>query len=64
MASRYLTVEEAAAYLRISEGTLRNWRTAGTAPPAHRAGNRVLFLEDDLDRWIAAQSDPLGSRSA
>ncbi len=35
----------------LSPGTLRNWCSEGRFPFV-RIGNRVLFDEDEVDRWI------------
>lgn len=52
MAAR-LTTAEAAARLRRSPETLRDWRTDGTGPP-YLAGRPVLYREEDLDAWEQA----------
>jgi excisionase family DNA binding protein len=50
---RLLTQDEAAEYLRVSPRTLQRWRTeAGTGPPWHRAGRRVVYRQRDLDAWL------------
>ena len=35
----------------LSPGTIRNWCSAGSFPFV-RIGSRVLFDEDEVDRWI------------
>ena len=44
-----LNLEEAAGFLRIPEGTLRDWRSRGLLTGCcRRAGKRVLFFRDRL----------------
>lgn len=43
----------AAAFLDVSEGTLRNWRSAGSGPRYLHAG-RVWYALDDLIEWLDA----------
>jgi excisionase family DNA binding protein len=39
---------EAAERLRVSKGTLANWRTAGGGPRFVKFGRRVLYPESEL----------------
>ena len=50
----WLTPAEAAAYLALSEGSLRNWRSAGTGPAYSKAAGRVRYRSDDLDAFMDA----------
>jgi excisionase family DNA binding protein len=53
-ASRMLTMDEASEYLGIPKGTLyvkyRIWHI-----PFYKPGRSVLFREDELAEWLAAQ---------
>lgn len=49
-----LTTSEAAAILRVPDGTCRYWRHLGTGPRSARLGRRVVYRRGDLDAWIAA----------
>ena len=51
---------EAAALLKITVGTLRNWVSQGRIKP-HRVGKHVLFSREELEAWItgAAVSSPV-----
>ena len=49
----YLTTEEAAAHLRMSERKLYELVAAGTVP-CSKATGRWLFPKQALDRWVAA----------
>jgi predicted DNA-binding transcriptional regulator YafY len=51
-----LTEREAAAYLRVSQRTLRRYRTEqpGKGPPvAGYVGRSPRYRVADLDRWLA-----------
>ena len=61
----FLTLAETAEYLRMSPKTLRNKRTLGDAPVAHKFGGRVLFLRSDIDDNVKSRREtpsPGGSR--
>lgn len=49
-----LTEKEAAERLRVSPGTLRNWRSGreGRGPRYARIGGRVVYDEADLLAWV------------
>jgi excisionase family DNA binding protein len=55
--SPWLSPEEAADYLGIALGTLRNWTSARYVPFAKR-GRLVRYHRDALDRWLARGSCP------
>ena len=48
---RYLTVPEAAAYLRLSKDYVYR-RTASSTIPHHRIGRKILFTPEQLDQWV------------
>ena len=52
-----LTLEEAAAYLKLASGTLYNWRHIGTGPKAVKVGSRIRYRQTDLDSWIDETTD-------
>lgn len=47
----FLTVEEAARFLRIAKGTLDNHRSKKTGPVARYHGGRVVYRLSDLLAW-------------
>lgn len=55
---RGFSEDEAAYYLGISRITLRQSRMDGRRenhmppPPYVRLGRRIIYLRDDLDRWL------------
>ena len=57
MADRYMTCEEAAAYiqdrgLQVSKNTLQKYATTGGGPLYRRFGNKSVYTAADLDAWI------------
>ncbi len=47
-----LTVEDAAARLKISKHTLNRWRVTGEGPPFVKYGPRLVrYVEVALDEW-------------
>lgn len=60
---RYLTNDEAAAFLRLSPRTLEKQRVQGGGPRFRKFGRRVMYAMTDLEAWADAQvydmtSDP------
>jgi predicted DNA-binding transcriptional regulator AlpA len=53
MTSRLLNVNEAAEYLRCGVSTLNKLRVSGGGPTYVKAHGRVVYLESDLDKYIA-----------
>lgn len=48
-----LTVAEVAAMTRLSEGTLRYWRYAGSGgPQSIKLGRRVMYRRTDVEKWL------------
>jgi len=71
---RYFTVSEAAEYLNLAKQTIYGFTSSRTIPFIKRA-KKLLFLREDLDRWLAegkkmsrsqlveaARATPLGKR--
>ena len=54
--ARYLTNEEAAAFLRLSPRTLEKHRSIGGGPRFRKFGGRVVYAVDDLEAWADARS--------
>ncbi len=52
-----LTVEEAAAVLRRTPGTLRWWRHAGQGPRSFALGRRVYYDQAELRAWIDSEAE-------
>jgi Helix-turn-helix domain len=47
----FLTVEEAATYLRLKKRTLDNMRWMGTGPEFRKHGGRIYYHEEELKEW-------------
>lgn len=51
--SPWMTTEQAAEYLSVSNGTMRNWRSRGEGPRYHLLGGRLVRYEvEDLDAYM------------
>ena len=48
-----LTIDEAARFLRLTKRTLYQRFDI----PRVRYGHRVMFIEEDLERWVRAQGE-------
>ena len=53
---RYLTNDEAAAFLRLSPRTLEKLRVIGGGPRFRKFGRRVMYALADLEAWADARS--------
>ena len=53
--SSFLTVQEAANFLRLSAVTLCRWRIEGAGPSYCKFGRRVVYERSDLIAWGQAQ---------
>lgn len=47
----FLTVKEAATYLRLKKRTLDNMRWMGTGPKFRKHGGRIFYDMGDLKEW-------------
>jgi predicted site-specific integrase-resolvase len=58
-----LIESEAAAYMRVAVGTLRNWRSGGRGPRYSKAGGRVIYRRSDVDAYLERHArDPEAPR--
>ena len=48
-----LTIDEAARFLRLTKRTIYQRLDV----PRVRCGHRVMFIEEDLERWVRAQRE-------
>jgi excisionase family DNA binding protein len=55
--SPWMSPEEAAAYLGVSPGTVRNWTSAKYIPFSKR-GRVVRYHRDAIDRWLSRGACP------
>ena len=52
-----LTLQEACAFLRVPEGTLRYWRHLGCGPRSFKIGRHVRYWRTDLILWLTEQTN-------
>jgi hypothetical protein len=52
----FLTVLEAARFLRVAVSTLGRWRIEGNGPRFSKFGRRVMYEYDDLVGWARKQA--------
>jgi len=58
-----LLLPEVSSWLGIPEATLRWWRTRDEGPRSGKLGNRIVYLQSDVQAWLDAQlSDSKGQR--
>jgi len=50
----WLTLKEAAAYVKLNKRTLANYVCKGLVPVHINVAGGKRFSKDDLDRWISA----------
>jgi excisionase family DNA binding protein len=50
--SPWMTAKQAATYLQVALGTLRNWTSAKYIPHAKR-GRIVRYHQSEIDKWLA-----------
>ncbi|WP_327009037.1 helix-turn-helix domain-containing protein [Dactylosporangium sp. NBC_01737] len=51
-----LTVDEVAAYLRIPQATLYQWRYHRTGPRAIKVGRHLRYRAVDVETWLDSQA--------
>ena len=49
--TQFLSVEEAALWLRLKKRTLDNMRWMGTGPNFRKHGGRIYYHVDELKEW-------------
>ena len=57
-----LDTTRAAAHVGCSPRTLEKWRQTGEGPAFLKLGRSVVYVQSDLDRWLAACRHRQGSR--
>lgn len=48
---KYLLTAEAAQILRVSPGTMANWRYRGTGPKWRKYGGTVVYPWEEIERY-------------
>lgn len=59
-----LYLNEAAAFVRKAEGTMRYYRHLGIGPRSFRHGRRVAYWKTDLILWLTEESCQPGGRDS
>lgn len=54
--NRYLTQQEAAAFLRLSPRTLERMRLDSSGPRFVKAGRRVLYKASEIESWTESRT--------
>ena len=49
---KWIGIEEAANYLGVNKGTIRNWIKRDNGIPAHKIGKLWKFKKSELDQWV------------
>ncbi len=52
-----LSLQEAATFLRVPEGTMRYWRHLGSGPRSFKVGRHVRYWRTDLILWLTEQTN-------
>ena len=60
--TQYLTPRELANLLRLSQGTVTNWRRAGKGPRFVRAESTIRYAVSDVERWLRSENKPQGGQ--
>ena len=51
---KWINIEEAAEYLGVKPGTIRDWIRKDKGIPARKIGKQWKFKCSELDTWIAS----------
>lgn len=51
---KWINIEEAAEYLGVKPGTIRDWIRKDKGIPARKIGKQWKFKCSELDAWIAS----------
>lgn len=52
--AEYLTVDEVAAWLRVSRQSLYHWHSHGGGPPCQKVAGRLRYTRAGVEKWVAA----------
>lgn len=51
---KWISIDEAAEYLGVKPGTIRDWIRKGKDIPAHKIGKQWKFKCSELDNWVSS----------
>lgn len=49
---KWINIDDAANYIGVKPGTIRDWIRKGKDIPAHKVGKQWKFKYSELDAWI------------
>lgn len=49
---KWINIDEAAEYLGVKPGTIRDWIRKGKGIPAHKIGKQWKFKVSEIDTWV------------
>lgn len=49
---KWINIDEAAEYLGVKSGTIRDWIRKEKGIPAHKIGKQWKFKRSELDEWV------------
>ena len=58
-AEKWINIDEAADYLGVKPGTIRDWIRKGNGIPAHKIGKQWKFKCSELDAWVKSGSSAI-----
>ena len=53
-----MTLQEAAAFLRLPDKTLYTWRAKGVGPRGYRVGKHVRYRLEEIESWLSERAAP------
>lgn len=56
---KWINIEEAAEYLGVKPGTIRDWIRKGKCIPAHKIGKQWKFKCSELDLWVSSEKSAM-----
>lgn len=57
VATAYLTSREIAERLRLSRGTIENWRYLGKGPPWVKIEGSIRYPVAEFDKWLSSKEE-------
>lgn len=56
---KWINIDEAADYLGVKPGTIRDWIRKRNGIPAHKIGKQWKFKCSELDAWVKSGSSAI-----
>lgn len=61
--NKWINIDEAAEYLGVKAGTIRDWLRKKKDIPAHKIGKQWKFKCSELDAWVQSGKSAMGNNS-